>query len=396
MRELTKILRINAISESDIKLDILSRKISFHDVNPNNADKEMKKFFKNPNYNPQFSYDSSNEDLDLLEAKIKAIKTDRSVPGMILSEIKSAQIDKINLIRNRKNADKFTKASIKIYDAPDKKLLESARKLLKLKAAKDIKLYSSKEVMNKFRFAFLEYGFPWTVVEKNMVANAAVNCSSKTLMIKKGARFSKKFVKRLIVHEIGTHAMRNENGAMQPYKFFERGFPDYLMTEEGLAVINEELNNCLDSYTLKVYAGRVIAVDYALNGSFSETYLELRKHFDKKTAWRLTLRAKRGLSDTKLPGACTKDLCYLKGYLEIKKYLKDGGDINKLYYGKIGLSEVGIIEKMPGLINPKFLPMFRHTNYLIQHFSSILKTIIFFDIEPGISFINKRIIKTLR
>jgi uncharacterized protein (TIGR02421 family) len=396
MRGLTKILRINAISESDIKLDILSKKISFHDVNPINVNKEMKKFFKNTNYNPQFIYNWQNKDFNLLEEKIKAVITDNSVAGEILSQIKSALLDKINLIKYRKDAKRFTKISIKIYGAPDKKIIKEAKKLLHLKIPKDKKLYSSKEVMNKFRFAFLEYGFPWTVVEKEMIANAAVNCSSKQLMIKKGARFSKNFVKRLIVHEIGTHAMRNENGAMQPYKFFERGFPDYLMTEEGLAVINEELNNCLDSYTLKVYAGRVIAIDYALRNSFSKTYLKLRKYFDKKTAWRLTLRAKRGLSDTKLKGACTKDLCYLKGYIEIKKYLKDGGDINKLYYGKIGLKNVDIIEKMPGLINPKFLPMFRHTNYLIQHFSSILKTIIFFDIEPSISFINKRIIKTLK
>jgi uncharacterized protein (TIGR02421 family) len=396
MRNLTKILRIDSISESDIKLDNLVRKIYFHAVNPINANTEMVKFFRNPSYNPVFCYKKFNDDLDMLGNKIMAVKTDRSIPGKILSLVKDEAIDKIALIKSRGIADKFTKASIRIYGAPDRELLDLAKKIIRKQSKKDKKAYSSKEVINKFRFAFLEYGFPWTVVEREMVADAAVNCNSKTLLIKKGARFSKKFVKRLIVHEIGTHALRSENGALQPYKFFERGFPGYLMTEEGLAVINEDLNNCLDHNTLKIYAGRVIAIEYALKGSFSDTYIELRKYFDKKTAWRLVLRAKRGLSDTSLAGACTKDGCYLKGFLEIKKYLKKGGDINTLYYGKIGLGDVRTIERMHGLINPKFLPMFRHTNYLIQHFSGFLKTVIFFDIEPGINYINRRIKRTIR
>jgi hypothetical protein len=128
-----------------------------------------------------------------------------------------------------------------------------------------------------------------------------------------------------------------------------------------------------------------------LKSSFRETYNELRKHFNVDTAWRLTLRAKRGLSDTTLPGGLTKDINYLKGYLEIKKFLKDGGDMNKLYYGKIGVQHVSLLDKIPGLINPKFLPMFRYTNYLVQHFSQFIKSIIFLDLEPSIKFINDKI-----
>jgi len=391
MRELANIIRLDPILKSDLELDNISRRISFNAINPINNNKEKERFFKDQDHNPQFKYTKYREDLDELRKRVLAVKTDNSVPGRILKQIKTVYLGDIEMLRSRGDAKGFTRESQKLYGRPDNGLIKQAKNLLKLETKKEKKIYTSKQVINKFRLAFLKYGFPWTVEEKDMIANAAAKPSQRKLLIKKDTRFSKNFVKRLIVHEIGTHAMRAENGAMQPYTFFMRGFPGYLMTEEGLAVVNEEINNCLNNQILKVYAGRVIAIDSALKSSFADTYALLRKDFSKAVAWRLTIRAKRGLGDTTLPGACTKDINYLKGYIEIKKYLKAGGNLNKLYYGKIGLQHVELLDKMHGLINPMFLPMFRYTNYLVQHFSSLLKSLIFFDVEPSLRFINNKI-----
>jgi hypothetical protein len=229
------------------------------------------------------------------------------------------------------------------------------------------------------RSAFIKYGFHWEIVEKDMIANAAVKIESKKLYIKKNSRFSSNSLKRIIVHEIGTHVMRAENGLCQPYRFLGRGIPGYLNTEEGLAVYNEENSGCLNNFVLKVYAGRVIAIDMALRCSFRETYEELTKHFTKNTAWRITLRAKRGLSDTSLPGAFTKDLAYLQGYYDVKKFLANRGNINDLYYGKIGTKHVMQVKRLPGLINPTVLPMMRYLNYFKTHFSSVFGHVLLMD-----------------
>jgi uncharacterized protein (TIGR02421 family) len=380
----------NELKKTDKKLDNISKRLSFYAINPINVESERKKFFKNKNYNPIFKYEVYKEDLAKIRDEISNLKTDDSVVGKILEEIKQNYIDKTYLIENRENNKLFTEYSIKNYGTIDKKLIKESKKLLKLKSKKEKSIYTSKQIVNKFKIAFLKYGFPWNVKEKEMVSKAAVNTNKKVIYIKKNIMFSENFLKRLIVHEIGTHVARSENGQMQPFLFFKRGLPGYLKTEEGLAVYNEEINNCSNNSIIKIYAGRVIAVNLALNKSFRETYNELKKYFQKETAFRLTLRAKRGMGDTSKAGALTKDINYLKGYLLIKEFINKKGDISKLYYGKIGIEHIQLVEKIPMIVNPKILPAFRHINYLTQHFSSLLKSIIEFPLF-SIKTINNKL-----
>lgn len=385
---------VNRLAKADRELDAISSKISFYAINPINVEEEKTKFFASKDYQPQFKYASYREDLAKLRRRISMVKTDKTVVGEILEGIKNSYIDKTYLLEYRGNNEQFTKYSKKIYGFVPKKLKKIAEDFMAFKQEKEKPVFSSKQVVRKFRIAFLKYGFPWNVSEKEMIANAAVKINTNEIFIKKDTWFSKRFVKRLIVHEIGTHVARAENGGMQPYLFFKRGLPGYLMIEEGLAVLNEELNNCSNKYILKLYAGRVLAVDYALKKGFRETFNELNKYFSKEISFRLTLRAKRGLSDTSLPGACTKDINYLKGYIALKDFIRDGGDLSKLYYGKIGLEHINLLDKVPGLINPAFLPVFRHVNYLIHHFSSLLRTMILFPLTP-LRTINSKIYKKL-
>ena len=161
--------------------------------------------------------------------------------------------------------------------------------------------------------------------------------------------------------------MRYENGKQQPYNIFSMGLTNYLGTEEGLAVVNEELNHCLTRATLKTYAARVIAVHKALKCTFRETYNYLVKYLGKENAFEVTLRAKRGIGNTFFPGAFTKDHLYLKGYIEVKKYLNNGGELRKLYYGKIGVKDIPIVETVPDLVNPLFLSKMKHYTKSMQY-----------------------------
>lgn len=370
--------------EIDSLLDEISKKVSFFSINPINEKEEKRKFFRSNRYNPQFKYEIYQENIPLLQEQLSEICPDNTVFGQLLKQTRNIYYANLNMLKNRGN-EKFTKYSILCYGVPDDVLVEKANEMIKkLKPQKpqkgqhkEKKILSTKQVMKKIDYAFIKYGFKWNIREKEMAANAAVNISRKELLLRKNTRFSEKFLKRLIVHEVGTHIVRAENGEHQPYKLFARGLPNYLMTEEGLAVVNEEMNGCLDNTTLKNYAARVIAVDISLKCSFRETYNYLRNYLDKELAWRTTLRAKRGLTDTSKPGGCTKDFAYLRGYFAVKNFIKEGHDLNKLYYGKIGLQHVEFINKIPELIDPEFLPTFRYLKYATEHFGSLLKTIFF-------------------
>ena len=217
------------------------------------------------------------------------------------------------------------------------------------------------------RLAFKTLGFNWRLLNKDLITSARVNPLKQTLELRKKERFSEKYVRRLIVHEIGTHAVRAENGRLQPLLVFLHGLPGYLETEEGLAAYSEYLTGVLDNSTLRNYAGRVAAIHHALSHDFLSTYKHMKKFFRDKIAWKLTLRAKRGLKDTSLPGAYTKDVIYLRGFLAVKKYIQKGGDITKLYVGKIGLKDVPLLTKIPGIVKPKFLPFTLFVNESITH-----------------------------
>ncbi|MBT4824462.1 DUF1704 domain-containing protein [Candidatus Woesearchaeota archaeon] len=368
--------------EIDKSLDKISKKISFFAINPVNEEAEKKKFFKDKKYQPVFEYEPYTHDIDKLQTQLRDVSPDNSELGKILKQARNIYYANLNMIKSR-GKDNFTKYSILCYGAPDKDLVKEARKILKSKRPiKEKKDLTTAQVISRMKYAFIKYGFSWKIVEKEMAACAAVNGKKKELIIKKGQRFSKKFLKRLIVHEIGTHILRTENGAHQPYKIFERGLPNYLMTEEGLAVTNEEINHCLDIAILRRYAARVIAVDTALKKGFRKVYEELTKYLDKDLAWRTTVRVKRGLGDTSKPGGCTKDFAYLRGYFAVKRYTEAGNDLQKLYYGKVGIQHVEMLDKIPGLVEPELLPTFRYLRYFIEHFEGLLKSVILLDIPP--------------
>ena len=162
---------------------------------------------------------------------------------------------------------------------------------------------------------------------------------------------------RLVVHEIDTHVLRAANGYCQPYRIFAVGaVPSYLMTEEGLAVVNEERMGYSDHPRTRLFAARVLAAMSALTQSFSVVYAELRdRGFSHGEAFVITRRVKRGLTDTSMPGGYIKDHAYLWGRVQVEEYVLGGGDLSRLYVGKIALEHVPFVEDL-GLAPPRYLP----------------------------------------
>lgn len=337
----------------------VDKKLPFLGMNPLNEASEKKKFFKSPDYNPVFRYAKNSPKVEKLFAKVEALELKDSIINRLLQQ-KFEKFKKTNAMIQNIGGDEFTFFSKEIFGAPNKSLVEHAYKILKKEPVKEEDGIDSKQVVEAMKKVLDDLGLnSWTVGIKKMPASAAVRTAKKRVFVRKNSKFSNSFLKSLIVHEIGTHVFRAANGEQQPYSIFRTGLPNYLMTEEGMAANAEEMNHCLNINTMRRYAGRVLAVYLALGTSFREVFNNLRKYFGDYLAWRITLRVKRGLTDTSKPGAYTKDHLYFKGYYEVKKFLEKRGKtgLTTLYYGRIGLEHVPLMKKINGLKEPVLTPV---------------------------------------
>ncbi len=339
----------------DVNLQRVINPVSFFDINPINNESEKRKVLEDPDYDPYFIYPEPKFNYDTVQAQLHSINEHDSAFGELLNKKRNLFIDKCEMLNNR-GSKKFTVFSRKVYGTPSKKVLDHSANLLTLECEKEPKTIDSVKAKHMIQAEVNHYGFDYTVDTKNMSASAAVLVSKKMIFVKENFRFSDNFIRRLVIHEIGTHVLRAENGREQPFMMFFHGFPDYLATEEGLAVVNEERFGLLNNENIKNYAARAIAVQMAITKSFSEIYQYLIQFFTPSTAFRITTRVKRGIADTSKPGGCPKDFVYIEGYLKVKKYLAEGGSINDLYVGKIGIGHIEAIKEMQSLNTPKYIP----------------------------------------
>lgn len=321
-------------------------------------------FLKRP-CNPTFTYkpespaNSMHRDiLRNLKVGVSKYTAEDKVIYKILKEKHDDLLKKLALSENI-GTPEFTKKSVALYGKPSPKLCRKAEEILSEPFEKIPKNYIHvNEAHKQLRQGLNAAGVTgWQITKENIVASALVNMFEKRFKLKKKQRMHQRYINRLIVHEIGVHVLRYENGLRQPLKIFSTGLADYLPTEEGLAAYSEEQSGVLDPSMFRQYAGRVLAIQSALESDFVTTYKNLKTYFDSQTALKLTLRAKRGVDDTSQPGAFTKDYVYLKGYFDVKRFAKKH-DVRQLWLGKVSIRDLKLVQKMSGIQEPNFLPDF--------------------------------------
>lgn len=329
-------------------------KINFGLLTPINLEEEKVKFFENNDYNPQFKYKNINIDFKKQYKMLKSLRFKDTPMDKIFKEKSDEIYYYLKLLENL-GTKNITKYSIKIFGRPNYELIEKSNNLIKCKTCNIRKPHgniSSYKALKEFRKIIKDLNIDWQIKRINMVANAMVIPSKRMLVINKNSKFSSKQIKRLTAHEIYTHVLRAEFGMRQPYKIFATGLANYEATEEGLALYKERRVGVLEKADLRKYAGRVIAVNESLNNSFSNTYKKILEFAPKSKAWDLTVRAKRGLSDTGKKGAFTKDIIYFKGFLEVNNFIKNQSCLHLLHYGKVSTKQALVIPLIENLNNP--------------------------------------------
>ncbi len=284
---------------------------------PTNLNEEKAKFFADQTYNPQFVY--------------------------------AAEIDQKKLNKYGKPSEKYLNIAQNILQKSYIGRNESD--LFSMEGPHHTQKEVEEKIQTYLQIHNLEDRFK-TVWSSSFVVRTSIN--QDTIKLRLPCDFRKEGLLGMLYHEIGTHALKRINYEQQPwYKKKEKyGFGEYLKTEEGLATLHFLLPH---SFKLAfISALDYLTVSKAQNASFVETWNYLGNYVqDPNRRWMITLRKKRGLTDTSMPGGYSKDLLYFEGFVDVYKWLeKNNFDITSLYFGKLAMENAAQAVEL----NPNFKP----------------------------------------
>ena len=203
--------------------------------------------------------------------------------------------------------------------------------------------------------------------------------SRGSLLVGASTKVPKARVDALLAHEVGTHIVTYVNGRDQPFRQLYIGLPGYDELQEGLAVLAEYLVGGLGRPRLRLLAARVLATHRMVDGAdFVEVFRELdRAHdFAQRAAFNITMRVFRG-------GGLTKDIVYLRGLVGLLKHLQQGGDLDPLIVGKVGLDHIPVIEELNWrnvLVAPPLRPRYLDDPAAVQRLEELKKGVSVLDL----------------
>lgn len=227
---------------------------------------------------------------------------------------------------------------------PTQALFECAKKLV---TGPDIlvdigKEYSSEEIQDLWNKELSEHMPGWQVMIDDRVFHMIVTHRSRVIKIPSNLRMKGNRMRKLFLHEIGTHVYRREQGKMNKLQLSSIGLSDTQCIEEGLAILRAQLAGKkfwhyggFDKYlTLAVATGSVGGEAKNFNETFRLMHkyyldrLNRKKRSEKnesiaqKRAWNSTVRVFRG-GKPELPGCCLlRDKIYYEGNRLVWKLLE--------------------------------------------------------------------------
>ena len=217
---------------------------------------------------------------------------------------------------------------------PERKITRKSKKL----NASEFYEYVIKEI--EYYNSLYPLFRPAVEISENMYSGLIV--SKDKLIIGTEFAVSENRVEALIQHEVGTHLLTYFNGLAQPFRQLHTGLSGYEELQEGLAVLAEYLTGGLNISRLRLLAARVVTAKNMTDGAdFVESFHNLVRNygFREFAAFTIAMRIYRG-------GGLTKDIIYLRGFMEIMKFIEKGEDIKPLYAGKIALSHIAIMKEL--------------------------------------------------
>lgn len=235
------------------------------------------------------------------------------------------------------------------------------------------RMYSANEVAEIFTREMVRFVDGWEAVVSDTALVCKVDSRHRRIIIPSSLRARRSSLDKLFVHEFGTHVVRREAGKQSPLQLMSIGLHDYAVSEEGLALMREQLVRShftqfggRDKYlALTLATGAVDGVpkDFRQTYETLQEYLlarKLRKHAPEEAerlaqnrAWLLTVRVFRG-GDPSMPGSCyRRDKIYREGNVRMWHLFEknpdffehiDAGKFNALDHVQVeALSSLGVL-----------------------------------------------------
>lgn len=213
------------------------------------------------------------------------------------------------------------------------------------------------EIASVFQQALDELGLTDWSVEIVTTSKTGVSADQEKKVISVPATrvATRNSIKKLLVHEIGTHALRRKRGYESRLKLLSLGLDRYEQGEEGVATSREKIvDRKVEDFS--GFDGHIaISLAKGLDGkkrSFREVFNILMQIYEirllkkgvdpeearqtaQNRAWNRCVRTFRG-TDCVTPGACfTKDMIYREGSVAVWGAIENDSDVlHKLSMGK--------------------------------------------------------------
>nr|XP_006635838.1 PREDICTED: uncharacterized protein KIAA0895 homolog isoform X1 [Lepisosteus oculatus] len=261
-------------------------------IKPSNVEKEKVKFFNSDfTYNPQFEYTSP-------------------VPPLVLAKHNNA-------------SDRFLTQAVRIMELA----LQKYGNYETFEQVTGGSLLSKSRIWNHVKKYMEKEGCMGEIVvhlTNDLLSRASMTVVNgrPTLTINISTA-REHWLEGMLRHEIGTHYFRGINNSLQPWCNWSgrkrHSLKPINPTEEGLASIHSVLfrkDPMLWRAALLYYT-----VYQASCMSFTELFHSVGRFVkDPNTRWDYCVRAKRGQTDTAVPGCFSKDQVYLDGILKILRH----------------------------------------------------------------------------
>ena len=206
---------------------------------------------------------------------------------------------------------------------------------------------------------------PTVEIVDHLSANALAG--PNRIRVRRGARFSDRYVQQLIHHEVYIHVVTALNGRAQGrIPILGASHPGTTRTQEGLAVFAEFISGTMELERLRRLANRVVAIEMARDGAdFIQVYRFFLEHSSTPSqAFDNTRRVFRG---GVLTGGApfTKDIVYLDGLVRVHNFLRvtvaqgRADCLRLLFCGKLALRDMPAICELTAMglcEQPRFLP----------------------------------------
>jgi uncharacterized protein (TIGR02421 family) len=314
---------------------------------------------------PPFRYRPLSIDPGLEKRALYAIPIER-IEDPTISHLffqKQAELDRTLTMLADRDTSRFLLGSQQVYGKVSAALTRTAETILErippfMREKEGGRKLGPKAMAELARKELARYTKKWPEAtakvefRENLIAGLMVSKGRLLISTTTGVRADA--ADALIQHEVGTHLVTYFNGGAQRFAQLRSGLAGYEQLQEGLAVLAEYLVGGLTPGRMRTLAARVVAARSIIDGAtFIDCFRLLSRYgFSRRAAFTITLRIYRG-------GGLTKDCIYLRGLNEVLRYLRDGGDLELLFVGKISTRQIPIISELQSrgvIAPPKLMP----------------------------------------